>query len=85
MEFTFAELLRSYRERSTLSQADLAAALNIHRNTLSGWECGQHRLQDSEQVLRLAEELALSPAETDQLLRAAGLPRPRAHHARQCG
>jgi tetratricopeptide (TPR) repeat protein/transcriptional regulator with XRE-family HTH domain len=74
MDFTFAELLRSYRERASLAQTELAAALHIHRNTLSGWECGQHRPQEPEQVLRLAEELALAPAETDQLLGAAGLP-----------
>jgi tetratricopeptide (TPR) repeat protein/transcriptional regulator with XRE-family HTH domain len=74
MEFTFAELLRSYRERASLAQAELAASLHIHRNTLSGWERGQHRPQEPEQVLRLAEELALSPTETDQLFRAAGLP-----------
>jgi tetratricopeptide (TPR) repeat protein/transcriptional regulator with XRE-family HTH domain len=90
MDFTFAELLRSYRERASLAQAELAAALNIHRNTLSGWECGQHRPQDAEQVLRLAEELALSSTETDQLLSAVGLlpahgtptPRPARHQLR---
>ena len=35
MDFTFAELLRSYRERASLAQTELAAALHIHRNTLS--------------------------------------------------
>jgi DNA-binding XRE family transcriptional regulator len=41
MDFTFAELLRSYRARATLSQVELAAALGIHRNTLGGWSRGR--------------------------------------------
>ncbi|HEU4325874.1 MAG TPA: tetratricopeptide repeat protein [Roseiflexaceae bacterium] len=73
MDFTFAELLRSYRERASLPQAELAQALQIHRNTLSGWERGQYRPRDPEQVVRIATELSLTPSETDQLLRAAGL------------
>jgi tetratricopeptide (TPR) repeat protein len=74
MHFTFAELLRSYRERASLEQAALAAALGVHRNTISIWERGQYRPRDRETVLRLAAELALTPVEADQLLRAADFP-----------
>jgi tetratricopeptide (TPR) repeat protein len=72
--FTFAELLRSYRERASLDRAALAAALGVHRNTLGLWERGEYRPRYRELLLRLADELALSPAETDQLLRAADFP-----------
>ncbi len=71
MQFTFAELLRSFRQRASLNQAALAAALAVHGNTISGWERGLYRPKEREQVLRLAEDLALTPTETDQLLRAA--------------
>jgi tetratricopeptide (TPR) repeat protein/DNA-binding XRE family transcriptional regulator len=74
MDFTFAELLRSFRERASLDQATLAAALGVHRNTVSAWERGQYRPHDREIVLRLAEELALAPPETDYLLHAADFP-----------
>ncbi len=73
MDFTFAELLRSYRERASLAQAELAQALLIHRNTLSGWERGQYRPRSPEQIMRIATELSLAPDETEQLLCAAGL------------
>src|SRR6185295_11497684 len=74
MLFTFAELLRSYRERASLDRADLATALGVHRNTIGLWERGEYRPRYRELVLRLAEELALSSAETDQLLRTADFP-----------
>jgi tetratricopeptide (TPR) repeat protein/DNA-binding XRE family transcriptional regulator len=74
MDFTFAELLRSFRERASLAQAELASELAVHRNTISAWERGQYCPSEREMVLRLATELALTPMETDQLLRAADFP-----------
>jgi tetratricopeptide (TPR) repeat protein/transcriptional regulator with XRE-family HTH domain len=74
MDFTFAELLRSFRERASLDQAALAAGLGVHRNTVSAWERGQYRPHDRELVLRVAEELALVASETDHLLCAADFP-----------
>jgi tetratricopeptide (TPR) repeat protein/transcriptional regulator with XRE-family HTH domain len=74
MNFTFAELLRSFRQRASLDQAGLAASLGVHVNTIGGWERGLYRPRERELVLRLAEDLSLAPAETDQLLRAADFP-----------
>src|SRR5262245_43432898 len=74
MTFTFAELLRSYRERASLDRIDLVVALGVHRNTIGHWERGDYRPRYRELVLRLAEELSLNPAETDLLLRAADFP-----------
>jgi tetratricopeptide (TPR) repeat protein/transcriptional regulator with XRE-family HTH domain len=74
IEFTFAELLRGFRKRASLARADLAADLRVHLNTLAGWERGLYLPKTREPVIKLAEALALNPAETDQLLRAAEFP-----------
>ncbi len=74
MEFTFAELLRGFRQRASLDQRALAGALRVHTNTISGWECGRCRPRYREIVLQLADELLLTPAETDQLLHSADFP-----------
>lgn len=74
ISFTFAELLRGFRQRASLKQTTLATDLDVHPNTISAWERGLYLPKDRELVLRLAENLTLRPAETDQLLRAAEFP-----------
>ena len=74
MDFTFAELLRGFRQRATIKHNELAQVLNVHSNTVGAWERGDYLPKTREMVLQIAKELHLQPAETDQLLRAASLP-----------
>lgn len=72
MEYTFAELLKSFRIRTGKSQQELANILRRGRTTVSNWERGQTLPEDREVVLHLGSGLGLKLEETDQLLTAAG-------------
>ncbi|HEU4327855.1 MAG TPA: tetratricopeptide repeat protein [Roseiflexaceae bacterium] len=74
MDFTFSELLRGFRKRSSMTQGELASALRVSRVTVGHWEGATYLPKTREMILALASELSLSPAETDQLLRAASYP-----------
>ena len=72
---TFAELLREYTARTGVSDAELARAVGVQRQTIFRWKEGLvARPRSAEDVLRLAGKLRLMPAERDELLLAAGFP-----------
>jgi tetratricopeptide (TPR) repeat protein len=72
---TFSELLREYIGRTGVSDAELARAVGVQRQTIFRWKEGLvARPRDAEDVLHLAVKLRLTPAERDELLLAAGFP-----------
>jgi transcriptional regulator with XRE-family HTH domain len=72
---TFSELLREYIGRTGVSDAELARAVGVQRQTVFRWKDGQvARPRSAEDVLHLAAKLRLTPAERDELLMAAGFP-----------
>lgn len=72
---TFAELLCEYTSRTGVSDAELARAIGVQRQTIFRWKEGLvARPRSAEDVLRLAGKLRLLPAERDALLMAAGFP-----------
>ncbi len=72
---TFAELLREYAARTGASDAELARAVGVQRQTIFRWKEGTvARPRSAEDVLRLAGKLRLSDVERDEFLLAAGFP-----------
>jgi tetratricopeptide (TPR) repeat protein/transcriptional regulator with XRE-family HTH domain len=72
---TFSELLREYIGRTGVSDAELARAVGVQRQTIFRWKEGQvGRPRSAEEVLHLAAKLRLTSAERDELLLAAGFP-----------
>jgi Tfp pilus assembly protein PilF/DNA-binding XRE family transcriptional regulator len=72
---TFSDLLREYTARTGVSDAELARAVGVQRQTIFRWKEGTvTRPRSAEEVLRLATKLRLTPAERDELLLAAGFP-----------
>jgi transcriptional regulator with XRE-family HTH domain len=69
---SFATLLRAFRELRGLSQNGLARAVGVSPSTINMLESSGRR-PSRELVLKLALELGLSGAETDELLIASGL------------
>lgn len=69
-KYHFFDLLRQFRHRERLSQADLAVIMDVSRPTLSDWE--NKRIPSRNNVMKLAEALMLSGGETKDLLAAAG-------------
>lgn len=70
---TFSELLREYIGRTGVSDAELARAVGVQRQTVFRWKEGLvARPRTAEDVLHLAAKLRLTPAERDELLLAAG-------------
>ena len=77
---TFAELLKDYQARTGVSDAELARAIGVRRQTIFRWKEGQvARPRAREDVLRCAAKLRLTPVERDGLLIAAGFP-PEQYH-----
>ena len=74
MESSFGALLRGYRGRAGLAQNGLARASGVNVGTVNRLERDQRLPAGREQALALARALALSPAETNRLLAAGGLP-----------
>ena len=74
MESSFGTLLRTYRGRAGLAQNALARVSGVNVGTVNRLERDQRLPAGREQALTLARALALSPAETNRLLAAAGLP-----------
>lgn len=62
------ESIAAYRREAGMSQAELARAVLVSRQTVSNWETGK-TLPDAESVARLAEAFGTS---TDELLDARG-------------
>lgn len=69
----FGELLNFYIERAGITDAELARATGVQRQTIFRWKEGlTARPRYREDVLRIAAKLRLTPAERDGLLLAAG-------------
>lgn len=72
--FTFAEMLKGFRNRADISQQHLADLLGMSRTTIGAWERCLYAPANRETVECVAVELHLTAEETDQLLIAAGYP-----------
>ena len=57
--YTFKDMLVTFREIHNLSQEDLAQLINVHVNTIRNWEKGKHH-PDDEEMVRLADVLNTS-------------------------
>ncbi len=72
---TFAELLTTYTARTGVTDAELARAVGVQRQTIFRWKEGLvARPRSAEDVLHCASKLRLTPEERDELLMAAGFP-----------
>ena len=70
---TFADLLTAYMDRTGIGDAELARRIPVSRPTLLRWKEGvTARPRHREDIVRCAEILRLTAAETDELLLAAG-------------
>jgi tetratricopeptide (TPR) repeat protein/DNA-binding XRE family transcriptional regulator len=75
---SFAQLLSRHMRRAGISDAELARAIGIRRQTIFRWKEGlTSRPRHRDDVLRCAAKLRLAPQERDELLLAAGF-RPEA-------
>ena len=72
---TFAELLTTYTARTGVTDAELARAVGVQRQTIFRWKEGLvARPRSAEDVLHCASKLRLTSEERDELLIAAGFP-----------
>ena len=80
----FGQLLKSFRQRSGLSQSALAHAANINKSYICKLETGEREVTSRSLALSLTEILDLSPSEVDLWLISAGYvsPRMQTHAAR---
>ena len=70
---TFSQLLKMYAERSGISDAELARAVGVRRQTIFRWKEGTvARPRSRDDVLAVSQKLRLSVSETDGLLVAGG-------------
>jgi len=70
---SFSALLKSYTERTGISDAELARAVGVRRQTIFRWKEGTvTRPRSRDDVLAASRKLRLSASETDALLIAAG-------------
>ena len=70
---SFAQLLSQYTRRAGISDAELARAIGVRRQTIFRWKEGlTSRPRHRDDVLRCAAKLRLTPQERDELLIAAG-------------
>ncbi len=82
---TFNQLLNHYVQRLGISDAELARAIGVSRQTIFRWREGlTARPRYREDVLVIARKLRLTPAERDRLLLAAGF-RPEEVRAQESG
>lgn len=57
-----AEVLKEYRKTNGLNQADLAQILNMDQSYISKIETGQRQVRDLDTLLRVANQLGISPS-----------------------
>lgn len=72
-----AEVLREYRTAHGINQADLATILNLDQSYISKIETGQRQVRDVETLLRIAQQLDISPNRlgiSNELLRPVASP-----------
>ncbi len=72
LELGFAEQLQAARQRAGISQNQLARQVGVDPSYLNRIERGERAAPAREVVEALADALALSPAEADELLISAG-------------
>jgi tetratricopeptide (TPR) repeat protein/transcriptional regulator with XRE-family HTH domain len=68
---SFGTLLRRFRKRQHFTQQQLAAALDLHRNTIGRWEEGSFLPESRTLIFELARFLHLTELETRHLLEAS--------------
>lgn len=71
---SFGDHLTTFARRLGVSDAELARAIGVSRQTIFRWREGATRPRHRDDVLALARKLRLSAAERDTLLLAAGFP-----------
>ncbi len=72
---SFGELLDHYAKRTGVSDTELARTLGVSRQTIFRWREGKtSRPRYRGDVVKVAEKLRLTHAETNTLLLAAGFP-----------
>ena len=69
---SYAELLRSLRQKSGLSQRGLAREIGLNPTLVNRSEAGDRPPADTAEVADIARALGLAAAERDQLLASAG-------------
>jgi len=72
-----AEVLREYRQAHGINQGDLAQILNFDQSYISKIETGQRQIRDVEMLLRIAQQLDVSPNRlgiSNELLRPVAPP-----------
>ena len=70
---SFGELLARYMRRVGISDAELARAIGVRRQTIFRWKEGlTARPRDRQDVQHCADKLRLTPQERDEFLLAAG-------------
>jgi tetratricopeptide (TPR) repeat protein/transcriptional regulator with XRE-family HTH domain len=74
MSESFGKLLRRHRQVAAISQEELAARADLGPQTISLLERGARRFPRPETIQALADALALSPADGEQLSDAARRP-----------
>ena len=67
----FGDILKAYRKQRKISQQVLASRLDVHRNTIGGWERGDFLPESKTMVLEMAKQLHLNDNETRRLLEAS--------------
>lgn len=68
---SFGALLKVFRKRGSLTQQQLATAIDVRRNTIGRWERGEFLPATRGMVLELARHLHLNDSETCGLLEAS--------------
>src|SRR6266702_8367328 len=74
-DFSFENLLKSYRNRIGWTQSEVAGALEVSRRTYQGWENGE-RLPPQKMLQHLAILFELNDTESDKLYHAAAYVPP---------
>lgn len=69
---TFGELIKAFRLRAKLTQAQFAEKLEKKRRSIIDWEAGSSRPQTKGDLLAIANIVKLSEEETTLLLKAGG-------------
>ena len=67
--YPFGDMLKQFRGRSRVSQQELADLVEVHRNTVGGWERGDY-LPAHADVLKLIEVLDLEGEDKNEFLRS---------------
>lgn len=66
----FSDLLKQFRKRKRLKQAQLAERIEVTRETVSLWERGQYKPEADWMLYKIADVLSLTPEEQQQFFEA---------------